>query len=191
MKTVQLYKSGQNHMTLKINTVKFEALQKALGIKFVTEIGILGASSHNRKATAPRMATERSASGKGHASQDTASTKTNAEIGAMMEYGVKNKTSGGWQVPPRSFLFVPLMMNLMNEVNKKADVFNKYLNMANIHKCYELLGISAENVVQNAFKVSGPGWDPNAPSTIARKGSAKPLIDTGQLRKSITSRVVA
>lgn len=30
----------------------------------------------------------------------------------------------------------------------------------------------------------------NAPSTIARKGSSTPLIDTGQLRSSITSRVV-
>ena len=31
---------------------------------------------------------------------------------------------------------------------------------------------------------------PNAQSTIDRKGSSKPLIDTGQLRSSITSRVV-
>jgi hypothetical protein len=31
---------------------------------------------------------------------------------------------------------------------------------------------------------------PNAPSTIARKGSSTPLINTGQLRSSITSRVV-
>lgn len=30
---------------------------------------------------------------------------------------------------------------------------------------------------------------PNAPSTIARKGSSKPLIDKGQLRQSITHRV--
>jgi phage gpG-like protein len=31
---------------------------------------------------------------------------------------------------------------------------------------------------------------PNAPSTIARKGSSKPLIDTGRLRSSITWAVV-
>lgn len=30
---------------------------------------------------------------------------------------------------------------------------------------------------------------PNAPSTVARKGSSKPLIDTGQLRSSVASRV--
>ena len=32
-------------------------------------------------------------------------------------------------------------------------------------------------------------WTPNAPSTIARKGSAKPLIDTGDLRRSIRAFV--
>lgn len=30
------------------------------------------------------------------------------------------------------------------------------------------------------------GWPPNTPETIAVKGSDQPLIDTGQLRKSIT-----
>ena len=30
---------------------------------------------------------------------------------------------------------------------------------------------------------------PNAPATIKRKGSSKPLIDTGQLRASVTYRV--
>lgn len=32
---------------------------------------------------------------------------------------------------------------------------------------------------------------PNAPSTIARKGSSTPTIDSGQLRSSLASRVVA
>lgn len=39
-----------------------------------------------------------------------------------------------------------------------------------------------------AFKkklTDGP-WEPNAPSTIADKGSSRPLIDTGLLRNSLT-----
>lgn len=28
-------------------------------------------------------------------------------------------------------------------------------------------------------------WEPNAPATIAKKGSSKPLIDSGRMRKSI------
>ena len=31
---------------------------------------------------------------------------------------------------------------------------------------------------------------PNAPSTIKKKGSSRPLIDTGQLRQSISNKVI-
>lgn len=193
MKTVQIYKSGQNHLTLKVDTAKLESLSKALGIRYFTEVGILGSSSHNRKAVPPRMATERQQHGKtGKPSQTQSSTLTNAQIGTMHEYGVKSKTSGGWAVPPRSFLWMPLSMHLMQNVNTKADVINRYFNMAQVHKCYELLGIIAENTVQDAFKTGGFGtWPKLAASTIARKGSDKILIDTSQLRRSITSRVVS
>lgn len=32
----------------------------------------------------------------------------------------------------------------------------------------------------------GPGWPPDAPSTVAMKGSSKPGIDTGTMRSSLT-----
>lgn len=38
-------------------------------------------------------------------------------------------------------------------------------------------------------RISGGIPPPNAPSTVARKGSSKPLINTGQLRSSIRFRV--
>lgn len=37
--------------------------------------------------------------------------------------------------------------------------------------------------------MAGPHFAPNAPSTIARKGSSQPTIDKAQLRQSITSVV--
>lgn len=44
--------------------------------------------------------------------------------------------------------------------------------------------------VLDAFKTSGASngrpWEPNAPSVVAEKGSSKPLIDTGDLRQSVT-----
>jgi phage gpG-like protein len=188
MKVVQLYKSGQNHMTLKINTVKLEAIQKALGIKYRTEVGILGASEHNRKQIGPRMASERNAKGLAKPSKTDASTLTNAQIGTIHEFG---SVSRG--IPARSFLWMPLSLHLMDEVNKKASVINNHLNMADIFKCYQLLGIIAENVVQEAFETGGFGhWQKLKAATIARKGGSEAiLIDTAQLRKSITSRVVA
>lgn len=37
--------------------------------------------------------------------------------------------------------------------------------------------------------MAGPNFAPNAPSTIAKKGSAQPTIDIGQLRQAVTSVV--
>ena len=50
----------------------------------------------------------------------------------------------------------------------------------------ERLGLKAQNVCRKWFVNPENGWAPNSPATIARKGSDRPLIDTGELRKSIT-----
>ena len=47
-------------------------------------------------------------------------------------------------------------------------------------------GLIAQNVCRAWFVSPKNGWPPNAPSTVRRKGSARPLIDTEELRKSIT-----
>ena len=48
-------------------------------------------------------------------------------------------------------------------------------------------GMFVQNKVRSWFTDSRNGWPPNAPSTIkAKKGKSNPLIDTGELRKSIT-----
>ena len=49
------------------------------------------------------------------------------------------------------------------------------------------LGVWIQGEIQQRIADGIP--PPNAPSTIARKGSSKPLIDKGQLRQSITHRV--
>lgn len=54
-----------------------------------------------------------------------------------------------------------------------------------------LTGMRGQNVCRNWFTNPKNGWPPNSPSVQAekrRKGSTdpKPLIDTGELRKSIT-----
>jgi hypothetical protein len=50
----------------------------------------------------------------------------------------------------------------------------------------EAAGIVGRNAAIRWFTDPRNGWPPNAPSTIARKGSDRPLIDTGQLRRAIT-----
>ena len=50
------------------------------------------------------------------------------------------------------------------------------------------LGVSYEGEMKKTFLVGQ--FIPNKPATIKRKGSSRPLIDTGHLRQSITSKVV-
>lgn len=53
------------------------------------------------------------------------------------------------------------------------------------------LGVWIQGEIQlNIANHPANGFPPNAPSTIARKGSSTPLIDTGQLRASISHRIV-
>ncbi len=47
-------------------------------------------------------------------------------------------------------------------------------------------GTIAVNVSKRWFTDPRNGWQPNKPSTIAAKGSDRPLIDTGQLRRALT-----
>ena len=51
-------------------------------------------------------------------------------------------------------------------------------------------GMVAANAAKQWFFDSRNGWAPNKPSTIARKGSEQPGIDTGQMRRAITYVVV-
>lgn len=46
-------------------------------------------------------------------------------------------------------------------------------------------GMVGQNAARAWFVNPKNGWEPNSPATIAVKGSEKPLIDTGQMRKSI------
>jgi hypothetical protein len=59
-----------------------------------------------------------------------------------------------------------------------------------VERYLKLAGQLAENLVRAWFVNPRNGWAPNAPSTIRRKGSSKPGIDFGEMRKSITSQVV-
>lgn len=56
------------------------------------------------------------------------------------------------------------------------------------HRALELIGAWFAGAIKGRI-VSGP-FTPLKPATIARKGSDKPLIDTGQLKNSVTFVVV-
>lgn len=49
--------------------------------------------------------------------------------------------------------------------------------------CLTAIGTYAKGIVQE--KISSGSYEPNAPSTIEKKKSDKPLIDTGRMRQSV------
>lgn len=98
-----------------------------------------------------------------------------ASLAAVLEFG-----SADGRIPPRPFLRQTLAENQQKYADLFADLFKQGKAPNAI---YETIALIAQGDVQQNI-VNG-GWVPNAPSTIKRKGSSKPLIDTGRLRQSV------
>lgn len=168
MKKVTILPNGTHSVDLS----GIDALQKALGKRMVSRVGVLGKSPGREEGQV-----------------------TNADLGLWHEYG-----SSAFKVnyPARSWLRMPLQL-YMPAIYKEiaASFFKTVLSGAGtadaIYKQkFALLGKRAEAVIQRAFATGGFGaWAKNAPATVrAKRGGTSPLIDTGELRKSITSDVV-
>lgn len=117
---------------------------------------------------------------------------TNAQIGFIQEFG---KMTGKPRIPARSFIDMPLKLHLKEYMEKSETfskkAFEKAIKDGKAEEFAKKVGVQAEGVIQEAFETSGWGqWEQNRPSTIKRKGSDKPLIDTGELRRSISSEVI-
>ena len=116
---------------------------------------------------------------------------TIAGIGAVHEFGTdKAGRSNDISIPERSFIRMPLETG-QDSIEKTIEPkIKQYIAEENIEGLFKLIGIAGEARIKEAFETAGFGtWEANAPSTIKSKGSDSPLIDTGELRKSITSKV--
>lgn len=111
---------------------------------------------------------------------------SNPELGMIQEFGSLTNN-----IPPRSFLRMPIELK-RREIAKflTSKSSRKLIETMQIEKLFARLGVFAEGIVQGAFATGGYGqWPSLKPATVKRKGSAAPLIDTGQLRQSISSEV--
>jgi phage gpG-like protein len=113
---------------------------------------------------------------------------TNAEIGAIHEYGKLSDPD----FPVRSFLRMPLAEKFYSEMRSSGayrdDVVKEVLKTASFRPWLEKAGAIALGVVQDAFNTGGFGkWKP---SDMRRKKNAQTLVETQQLRNSITYEVV-
>lgn len=141
-----------------------QAFVKSLDDKRQVQVGIFGGKSKRNQSGAV----------------------TNAELGAIHEFG-----SFSQKIPARSFLRMPIMTKTGQIVKETAPSARGMVKNNSLVKTLKVLGISCENAVQQAFASRGFGsWKPDAPATAKRKKSDAPLIDTGQLRRAIASRVV-
>lgn len=140
-----------------------DAFVKAISSDMVVKVGIMGRKNGRKDAEG----------------------LTNADVGFIHEFGTS-------KIPKRSFLRMPIFQHSEDilAMVKKAGALKK-LKAGLIIQVLADLGIACENVILRAFDSAGWGsWAPNTPATIRRKGSSAPLIDTGQLRRSISSAVV-
>lgn len=96
-----------------------------------------------------------------------------ASLAAVLEFGNE-------RIPSRPFL----RQTLAENQEKYTALFVKLFESGvSIDKIYEQIALIAQGDVQQNI-VNGK-WTANAPSTIKRKKSSKPLIDTGKLRQSV------
>lgn len=96
-----------------------------------------------------------------------------ASLAAVLEFGNEH-------IPSRPFL----RQTLAENQEKYTALFVKLFESGvSIEQIYEQIALIAQGDVQQNI-VNG-NWTANAPSTIKRKKSSKPLIDTGKLRQSV------
>lgn len=96
-----------------------------------------------------------------------------ASLAAVLEFGNES-------IPSRPFL----RQTLAENQEKYTTLFVKLFESdVSIDQIYEQIALIAQGDVQQNI-VNGK-WTANAPSTIKRKKSSKPLIDTGKLRQSV------
>jgi hypothetical protein len=147
-------------MIIKADFKKLENLIKLLGSKRYIDIGILGQESYENGISI-------------------------AGIGAVMEFGSISKN-----IPERSFILMPIETK-QKEIEKQIEPkFPLLINENSTDKFLKEMGIACEGMIQSAFDTGGFGtWQKLDPKTIKAKGSDAILIDTGELRKAISSKV--
>lgn len=111
---------------------------------------------------------------------------TNAQLASVHEYGTS-------KVPARPFIAPPFHANRESymqilQAGYRAAVTKD--DPAVFVKMLRLLGMKIVADIRKHVTAGPPIPPPLSPKTIARKGSSRPLVDTGQMIRSIDYEVV-
>lgn len=176
-----------NKVTLDLTQLETLRTQLAEGKDLRVHVGILGDKNLRQeiKSREPQQHWSVGAVAKPKASSEE--QLTNADIGLRHEFG-----SLAEKLPMRSFLRMPLFVHLSERMREIGEGFwLALISKKGLWQGLRTLGIQAEATVQTAFKTGGWGqWPALSQYTVQLKGSSSILIDTAQLRQSITSAVV-
>lgn len=119
-----------------------------------------------------------------HKGEGEGAEMSNILLARVHEYGTDT-------VPERSFirstLFEqrPAIIELVKILKHQI-----YTGKTTVSKALDVIGLQVQALIRGKISDGDPAWPPLSPKTIAKKGSSKPLIDTGQLQKSITYKKV-
>lgn len=170
---------------------------KAMSEKFKVKVGLLA-----NKGGTDSVSENLDLAGLGAVQEFGATINVTDKMRAFFRYqfGINlKKTTTTIVIPARSFLELPFKQQV-----KKLEkyMFEKFgdediegveywiATRGDFESVAQMLGSAGVRLVNEAFETSGWGeWLPNSPLTIAQKGSAMPLINTGKLRQSITYEV--
>jgi hypothetical protein len=113
---------------------------------------------------------------------------SNATIGAAHEFGAPAQG-----IPERSFLRVPIAEHLQKEMESSGaldkEVMADVIKDGTIVPWLKKVAVLAEGIVADAFATAGFGKWPAWKNTGYTNNAGQVLVDTGQLRNSITSEV--
>lgn len=101
---------------------------------------------------------------------------------------VQTHGSPAYAIPPRPVL-EPSIRDSKEAIGKQISGAYRaamHGDMAGAERGLELAGMVAQNAARCWFENPKNKWPPNSQRTIREKGSDRPLIDTGEMRKSIT-----
>ncbi len=111
---------------------------------------------------------------------------SNAEVGAAHEFGTST-------IPKRSFLRTPIAEGLQKEMESAGlldkEAMNQVIKDGSITPWMKKVAISAEACVADAFATGGNGKWPPWKNKGYTNNTGMLLVDTTQLRNSITSVV--
>lgn len=96
---------------------------------------------------------------------------------------------GTVHIPSRPFLRQSVDDNVSKINDFLQSRIKRLVNGGSAEQFLKEIGIFQKDLIQD--KITNGSFAPNAPSTVKKKGSSKPLIDTGRMRQSVNYEIKA